>query len=123
MHSRCHNPCCSPKCECLHQPKPKWVLCGQLVELSTPWATPVASRNRASYSLAIVRGTQCNGESLAVETIDECRPDFLLGLTLTGILPALALAGVTPVCIFLSPLIGAVAAGVAVEFQMVSAAQ
>jgi hypothetical protein len=42
---------------------------GQLVELSTPWATPVASRNRASYSLAIVRGTQCNGESLAVETI------------------------------------------------------
>ena len=32
-------------------------------------ATPVASRNRASYSLAIVRGTQCNGESLAVETI------------------------------------------------------
>ena len=43
---------------------------------------------------------------------------FILGLTLTGILPALALAGVTPVCIFLSPLIGAVAAGVAVEFEI-----
>ena len=25
---------------------------------------------------------------------------FILGLTLTGILPALAIAGVTPVCIF-----------------------
>ena len=43
---------------------------------------------------------------------------FILGLTLTGILPALAIAGVTPVCIFLSPLIGAVAAGVAVECEI-----
>jgi hypothetical protein len=42
---------------------------GQLVELSTPWATPVASRDRATYSLAIVGGIQCNGESLTVETI------------------------------------------------------
>ena len=42
---------------------------GQLVELSTPWARPVASRERANYSLAIVRGTQCNGESLAVDPI------------------------------------------------------
>ena len=42
---------------------------GQLIELSTPWARPVASRERATYSLAIVRGTQCSGESLAVETI------------------------------------------------------
>jgi hypothetical protein len=43
---------------------------------------------------------------------------FILGLTLTGILPALTFAGVTPVCIFLSPLIGAVTAGVAVEFEI-----
>ena len=43
---------------------------------------------------------------------------FIFGLTLTGILPAMAIAGVTPVCIFLSPLIGAVAAGVAVEFEI-----
>ena len=43
---------------------------------------------------------------------------FIVGLTLTGILPALAIAGVTPVCIFLSPLIGAVAAGVAVELEI-----
>ena len=42
---------------------------GQLVELSTPWARPVVRRERATYSLAIVRGTQCNGESLAVEAI------------------------------------------------------
>jgi hypothetical protein len=43
---------------------------------------------------------------------------FIFGLTLTGILPAIAIVGVTPVCIFLSPLIGAVAAGVAVEFEI-----
>jgi hypothetical protein len=43
---------------------------------------------------------------------------FILGLTLTGILPALAIAGVTPVSVFLSPLVGAIAAGVAVEFEI-----
>jgi hypothetical protein len=42
---------------------------GQLVELSTPWARPVGSGKGATYSLSIVRGTQCDGESLAVETI------------------------------------------------------
>jgi hypothetical protein len=42
---------------------------GQLVELSTPWARPVANRERATYSLAIVQGTQCSGESLAVEAM------------------------------------------------------
>jgi hypothetical protein len=42
---------------------------GQLLELSTPWAKPVASRDEAGYSLAIVGGTQCKGESLTVEAI------------------------------------------------------
>ena len=42
---------------------------GQLVELSTPWAKPVASRERATYSIGIVQGPQCDGESLAVETV------------------------------------------------------
>jgi hypothetical protein len=50
-------------------PKQSGFSAGQLVELSTPWARPVASREQAAYSLAIVRGTQCSGESLAVETI------------------------------------------------------
>ncbi len=43
---------------------------------------------------------------------------FLIGLTLIGVLPAIAVAGVTPVSVFLSPLIGAVAAGVAVELEI-----
>jgi len=43
---------------------------------------------------------------------------FLIGLTLIGVLPAIAMAGVTPVFVFLSPLIGAVAAEVAVELEI-----
>jgi hypothetical protein len=43
---------------------------------------------------------------------------FIFGLTLTGLLPALAMAGITPVSLFLSPLIGAIAAAVAVEFEI-----
>lgn len=42
---------------------------GRLVELSTPWAKLVDNRNRATYSLKIVAGGQCSGESLAVKVI------------------------------------------------------
>jgi hypothetical protein len=41
---------------------------GELAELSIPWATPVVSRAQATYTLAIVPGSQCEGESLQVET-------------------------------------------------------
>jgi hypothetical protein len=44
-------------------------LSGQLLELSTPWAKPVVDRNRATYSLTIVGGTQCSGESLVVRAV------------------------------------------------------
>jgi hypothetical protein len=43
---------------------------------------------------------------------------FIVGLTLTGLFPAIAVAGVTPVSIFLSPLLGAITAGVAVELEL-----
>jgi len=43
---------------------------------------------------------------------------FVLGLTLAGILPAIGIAGFTPAFIFLSPLVGAVTAGVAVELEI-----
>ncbi len=42
---------------------------GQLLELSTPWARPVSRRDQATYSLAIVGGTRCGGESLKVTPI------------------------------------------------------
>jgi len=42
---------------------------GQLLELSTPWARPVTSRDQATYSLAIINGTRCDGESLEVTPI------------------------------------------------------
>ena len=41
-----------------------------------------------------------------------------MGLFLTGLLPALALAGASPVSLFLAPLISSVAAGVAVELEL-----
>jgi len=44
-------------------------IAGQLAELSIPWATPVASRAQASYTLAIVPGSQCEGMSLTVQAI------------------------------------------------------
>ncbi len=43
---------------------------------------------------------------------------FIVGLALTGLLPAIAAAGVAPVSIFLSPLVGAITAGVAVELEL-----
>lgn len=43
---------------------------GQLLELSTPWARPVARSDQAAYSLAIVDGTQCDGESLEVKPLE-----------------------------------------------------
>ena len=49
---------------------------------------------------------------------DECRPHFHRGIDADRDLAALAIVGVTPVCVFLSPLIGAVAAGVAVELEI-----
>ena len=43
---------------------------------------------------------------------------FVVGLTLVGIVPAVTMAGLTPVSVFLSPLIGAFTAGVAVELEL-----
>jgi hypothetical protein len=42
---------------------------GQLAELSIPWATPVVGGDHAAYRLAIVRGAQCDGEALDVQSI------------------------------------------------------
>jgi len=43
---------------------------------------------------------------------------FVLGLALTGLVPAVVIAGASPVSVFVAPLIGAVAAGVAVELEV-----
>ena len=42
---------------------------GQLTELSTPWANPVENRDRADYSLNLVSGSQCEGESVVVVSL------------------------------------------------------
>ncbi len=42
---------------------------GRLVELSTPWVKLVNDRDRATYSLKLVKGSECNGESIAVNVV------------------------------------------------------
>jgi hypothetical protein len=41
----------------------------ELVELSIPWLTPVATQSEAAYTMRIVPGSQCGGESLSTETV------------------------------------------------------